>query len=166
MSEGGVANDGNGRMNASIGSTLGHRNRSTHIDTRIDSGKWRKCAESIASDIAEDTCLVAKLSNDFANSIIHVTMSTTLTELWRTTCKHRTWIINLIALNTQSLGNIVGIEFACTWKGSCQTTIYGIIGSEHTTDKFLNHRLSILDNKQILRNCSECNNVLLWEWIL
>ena len=149
MGEGRIAYDGDSREEACICSTFCHCDAGTHIHTRREGLEWRQSAKRITSDIAKDT-MVRIVGKYLIQSCIDISVTTTLTKLWRTGCHILCWSEDGSICFSESLCNIIRSEFACPGKVACQTSFHSITCAKNTLDEFLHNGLSVLYDEEFV----------------
>ena len=116
-----VSDNGYGRPLAGIGSTLGHRNRGTHIDTRVDGTEGRQEAQRVATDVAEDTGILIFFQH-LVQCSIHIAVTTTLTQCGGTWSHVGTGVEALTALHAQCFLHDIGVQFTRAGQGAVELT--------------------------------------------
>ena len=83
-------------------------------------------------------------------SSIYISVSTSLTQLWRTCSKILCRSKSLWKLNAESLGHAVRIELALTWEGSSKTSLDRSNVAHDIANSFFHYRLTILHHKEFI----------------
>ena len=180
MSKGRVADDGNSRPLTSVGSTLGHGDRCTHINTRVNGAERRQEAQRIATDIAENTGILV-IFQHLVQGCIHVAVTTTLTQCRRTGSHVGTGIKTVVNFHAQCLFYDIWIQFTRTGQCAVELT-FDVLALVDTTNNVLDKWLAFLNyeylvtlvqhtahqflRQRILRNLQDWVGASLWETLV
>ena len=159
-----VTDDSDSRPLTSVGSTLGHRDRCTHIHTRVNGAEWRQEAQRIAADITKDTWIVVFLEHLIEGSI-DVAVTATLTECRRARNNVGTWVEALSNLHAQGFLHHVGCQFACTGQRTVELTV-NILQVGNTANDILDERLSLLNDEHFVALVQQTAHQFLRQWVL
>ena len=165
VGKGRVADDSDSGPLTSVAGTLSHRDRSSHVDTRVDGLIRGQEAKGITADITKDTC-IGILAQHLVEGGIDIAVTTALTQCWRTWGDILTRRIALAALDAEGTLQEVGIQLTSTRQLACQTALDHSIAWHHTTHLILDEGLTLLSNQHILAIVSHTTNELLGDGVL
>ena len=149
MREGRVTDNRNGRMQSCIRRTFSHCDRGAHIHTAVDRTEGRQCAQRITANITKDAC-IGIFGSHPVESIVYITMSTSLTQGWRARHHMLRLDIRLFDLHPKRLAHTIGSKLAHTRQFTCQTSPNGIVSTKQCLHLLLHHGLTVLGNEQRL----------------
>ena len=149
MGKGRVADDSHSRPLTCIAGSLGHRDRGSHIHTAMDGLVGWQETEGIATDITKHTG-IGILTKHLVKGGIDITVTTALTECWRTWGDILTGSIALTALNTKCSLQEIRIKLTGTRQLTCQTTLDDSISWHHATHLILDEGLTLFGYQHLL----------------
>src|SRR5574344_33734 len=165
MCECGIADNRYSRPLPGISRTFGHTYGSAHVHTTMDCLKWGQKAQSIATDITENTSLRI-IFQDLIHCGINITVSATFTQLRRACCHILTFFKTLRSRQAESFLHRVRSKLSRTGQLSCKFTFQCRITRHDATCYILNERLSLLCNKHRVALCRHLSHKSFWQRIM
>ncbi len=110
--------------------------------------------------------MVRIISQHLIQGSIDISVTTTLTELWRTRCHILGRSKDCSCLLAQSFGDIVRSKLTCSRQVTCQASLHRIACAEQTLDEFLYDGLTVFYDKKFVALCCQRLYLLFWQRIL
>ena len=133
-------------MNARIGGTNGHCDRSTHLHAGVESVERSQPTEGIATDVAEHACTLDGF-DDFVQSGVEIAVAAALAQCRRTRNSHLRSLATRHCRQTDSQTHTVGRELTRARQRAVEASLDGDGRVEHTLDAQLHQRLAFLNHQ-------------------